>query len=88
MKHENHFCPYNDGEHSCDCYSEAVDTIKSKIGFLRQYLNERPDQKKLLLNEEIGYWLGLNTQEEVSEVRKRDKEWWKKFGTNKNEIKQ
>ena len=43
--------------------------IKSKIGFLRQYLNERPIDSPSLTNEDIGYWLGINTMEEVIKAK-------------------
>ncbi len=46
--------------------------IKMKVGFLRQFLNER--QPGPLTNEDILYWLGMATAEEVNESHKRDVE--------------
>lgn len=45
--------------------------IKAKIPFLRQFLNDQSQFSHLVMDEEIGYFLGLNTAEEVEEARRR-----------------
>ncbi len=51
---------------------EKLREMKEKIPFLRMWLNERPQNAPCLTNEDLGYWLGLNTAEEAQEARKRE----------------
>ncbi len=51
---------------------DALEELKAKIPFLRMWLNERSEFAPLVTNEDIGYWLGLNTAEEAQEARKKE----------------
>lgn len=53
--------------------------LKAKIPFLRTWLNERPQNAPCLTNEDLGYWLGLNTAEEAQEARGRERILQDKF---------
>ena len=53
-------------------WDDATETIKSKIPFLRQMINERPEGRTFT-TEDLGFMLGLNTMEEVEEARRREK---------------
>ncbi len=52
-------------------WDDAEYTIKSKLGFLRQMINERPEGR-MSTTEDLGFMLGLNTMEEVAAARRRD----------------
>ncbi len=45
-----------------ESYTKAKKQILSKVGMLRQWINERPVDSKLLTNEDIRYWLNLESE--------------------------
>lgn len=50
--------------------ADAEKIIDGRVGLLRQWLNEKPESR-LVTNEDILYWLGLCSEEEMLETRKK-----------------
>ena len=49
-----------------DGFDDAETEIKSRVGSLRQFINEKP-ASKMVTDEDILYFLGMATSEEVKE---------------------
>jgi len=49
--------------------SDTEKIISGRVGQLRQWLNEKPESR-VVTNEDILYWLGLCSEEEMVEARK------------------
>src|SRR3990167_11467302 len=47
---------------------ETMEKIRSKVGFLRQWLNEKPENR-LVTNEDIDKWLGLIGNEAIEQMK-------------------
>jgi len=50
-----------------------ITEIKNSLSFLRMWLNEDriTDHRKMVTTEDLGYWLGLCSAEEVKESHKQ-----------------
>lgn len=74
--HPGHFCRFNDGEQSCDCYAEGFnDGANSKYKSFESYLQDLHAKQYAGLDDEMGEdfgeWLGeLDPQELIDYAEK------------------